>query len=134
MKSTCGDWKKLDNYTLLGNRAIVELEKEMSTVLVSLNDDVADGVGEFTGYGFFLSAGNECKDYIQKIPRGTKVRLIGLDLRPMIDASVSNVVKMMPNPDFPGFIIEQGKDGEKVFKEHPTILIDAPDYHIVWTQ
>lgn len=131
MKSTCGDWKKLENYTLLGNRAVLELEIEKSSVLTSLSDGVADGVARFTGRAFFLTAGNECKNYIKAIPTGATVRLIGVDLRPMLNVSISNVMKMEPNPAFPGFPI---LDDESVYEEHPTILIDNPEYHIVWVE
>jgi hypothetical protein len=104
---------------------------EKSAVLTGLNDSIGDGVARFTGRAFLLSVGNECRDYIKAIPYGSIVRLIGVDLRPMMNVSIHNIAKMEPNPAFPGFPIVED---EKVYEEHPTILLDNPEYHIVWVE
>jgi hypothetical protein len=105
----------------------MELEMEKSSILTSAHDAVGDGVARFTGWAFMVATGNECKDYIKAIPVGTRVKLIGVDLMPTINTSINNIPKIAPNPDFPGFAIVED---ESVYQDHPTILVDNPDYHI----
>lgn len=136
MISTPREYPELKKYWLAGNVALLEVEIETTTLILSTTETDMNINGEPTGYAFVIETGHESADWVKALKRGTRVKLHEVDLRTSIDISNTNVPHIVRNQAFPGFslIDPTDKDFEKKYMEHPTILLRNPDYHIIAVQ